>query len=377
MASISKRILESGKPQWRVSYVDAQGRRKRPGFSTWREADSFRQDIEEKLRKGTYRANADSLTINEVCDAYLGYCLGRMERNERMTQKMYVVYRGHVNNHILGSGAGLAGRKLSQVTPAVVVEFRDALRTNGVSISTTRKIIATLHSALEFAISRDWIAMNAAHGVRVIGSRGEGPKQITPPDKEDLKKILERADFSLRLKIMFAALTGLRASEQWGLKWKDVDLGDGTIHVRRRIDSYGNEGSTKSKAGVRDIPISRALISLLKEHILSSPYKGEEDFVFANSKGRQVSHDNLIKRHFKPLLAEIDVEELVWHSLRHFAVSTWIEQGLSAKSVQTYAGHSSLSVTMDRYGHMFPNEEHKARMDAIAGEILGLPQKRT
>ncbi|MAI11514.1 MAG: hypothetical protein CBD27_05405 [Rhodospirillaceae bacterium TMED167] len=89
------------------------------------------------------------------------------------------------------------------------------------------------------------------------------------------------------------------------------------------------------------------------------------------------SHDNLIKRHFKPLLAEIDVEELVWHSLRHFAVSTWIEQGLSAKSVQTYAGHSSLSVTMDRYGHMFPNEEHKARMDAIAGEILGLPQKRT
>ncbi|TMK13027.1 MAG: hypothetical protein E6G75_16660, partial [Alphaproteobacteria bacterium] len=55
-----------------------------------------------------------------------------------------------------------------------------------------------------------------------------------------------------------------------------------------------------------------------------------------------------------------------WHGLRHFAVSCWIETGLTPKTVQTFAGHASLQVTMDRYGHLFPNEDHKKAMDQIA-----------
>jgi len=58
-------------------------------------------------------------------------------------------------------------------------------------------------------------------------------------------------------------------------------------------------------------------------------------------------------------------------SVRHYAISTWIEAGLTPKTVQTLAGHSSLQVTMDRYGHLFPSDDHKAAMDAIAGELMG------
>jgi len=60
-----------------------------------------------------------------------------------------------------------------------------------------------------------------------------------------------------------------------------------------------------------------------------------------------------------------------WHALRHFAVSCWIEAGLTPKTVQTFAGHSSLQVTMDRYGHLFKSEDHKRAMEAIAAEMLG------
>jgi integrase len=49
----------------------------------------------------------------------------------------------------------------------------------------------------------------------------------------------------------------------------------------------------------------------------------------------------------------------------------WIEAGLAPKTIQTFAGHSSLAVTMDRYGHLFPSDDHKAAMDAIAGELMG------
>jgi integrase len=60
-----------------------------------------------------------------------------------------------------------------------------------------------------------------------------------------------------------------------------------------------------------------------------------------------------------------------WHSLRHFAISTWIEAGMAPKTVQTFAGHSSLQVTMDRYGHLFRSDDHKLAMDGIAGELMG------
>jgi integrase len=59
-------------------------------------------------------------------------------------------------------------------------------------------------------------------------------------------------------------------------------------------------------------------------------------------------------------------KRFTWHSLRHFAVSCWIEAGLPPKTVQTFVGHATLQMTMDTYGHMFPSEDHSKAMDAIA-----------
>ena len=58
-------------------------------------------------------------------------------------------------------------------------------------------------------------------------------------------------------------------------------------------------------------------------------------------------HDNLIKRRYKPTLKAAEVFDIIWHSLRHYAVSIWIEGELAPKTVQTSAGHSSLA---NRYG---------------------------
>jgi integrase len=63
------------------------------------------------------------------------------------------------------------------------------------------------------------------------------------------------------------------------------------------------------------------------------------------------------------------VERFTWHALRHFAISCWIDAGLPPKAVQTFAGHSSLQVTMDRYGHLFPSEQHGEVVNAITQEI--------
>ena len=166
--------------------------------------------------------------------------------------------------------------------------------------------IPTLHTALEYAISQDWVAVNAARGVKVIGSRDEGAKKIVPPSKEALKFLLEAADYDLRLKLIFAASTGVRAGEQWALRWKDIDLVASELKIERRVDVYGEEGPPKSAAGIRTLPISQNLCQLLKAWRLKSNFSKNEDLIFPNAEGKYLSHDNFIKRRFKGLFEKLE-----------------------------------------------------------------------
>ena len=383
MASVRRRTWKTAsgeaKAAWVVDYTDNHGDRQRKHFLNKKAADAFRIHIEGQMQAGTYRPNADKVTVKEVCESFLEHCAGRNERDERMTRKMLAVYKGHVNNHILHTDHGLGGRKLSQLTARSVGDFRDRLRSVGVTVPTTRKILATLHSALAYAISQDWVATNAAHGTRVIGPRDEGSKKIAAPSKKDMRAVLDAADEDLRLMLLFAATTGARAGEQWAARWRDVDLENGKLQIGRRVDAYGEEGAPKSAAGVRTVPISDQLIVMLKAWKLRSKFKSPDDLIFPNREGNHIGHDNLVKRHFRPLFDKLEAAHkddptnfpppplsFSWHALRHFAVSCWIEARLAPKTVQTFAGHASLQVTMDRYGHLFPNEDHKKTMNLIA-----------
>ena len=375
MASIRKRTWKSNvgevKIAWIVDWFDKRGERKRKQFRNKKIADQFRIQVEGRLSDGTYRPNADKLTVGDIAKIFIEYCEGRNKRDERMTRKMLAVYRGHVNSYILHPDIGLGMTNLSQLTARSIGDFRDGVRDIGVSVPTARKILSTVHAILEYAITQDFLAVNVAHGIKVIGPRNEGSKKIKPPSKANMKAILEIADDDLRFMVLFAATTGLRAGEQWALRWRDVDDITGMLNVERRVDAYGEEGPPKSDAGVRGVPLSEMMLVSLKEWRLKSKFSNGDDFIFPNTKGHHTCHDNLIKRRYKPNLIAAGVFDINWHSLRHFAVSTWIEAGLAPKTVQTFAGHSSLQVTMDRYGHLFPSDDHKAAMDAIAGKLMG------
>jgi integrase len=144
-------------------------------------------------------------------------------------------------------------------------------------------------------------------------------------------------------------------------------------------DVYRDEGAPKSAAGVRTVPLSAQLVMMLKAWRLRSKFSKPEDLIFPNGEGNHTGHDNLVKRHFLPIFDKLEAAHrgdpaaapkqparFNWHALRHYAISTWIEAGLAPKTVQTFAGHASLQVTMDRYGHLFPSDDHQKAMDAIA-----------
>jgi integrase len=398
MASVRKRTWRTTtgetKTAWQVDYVDGHGDRQRRHFRLKKEADAFRIDVQSQVRGGTHRPDAERVTVRSLCQDFIEHCEGRHRRDERMSRKMLAVYRGHIDGKILNPDYGIGARKLSKLTARSVGEFRDRMREAGVSVPTARKIIATLHGALKFAISQDWIAVNPAYGIRVIGPRDEGSKKIVSPTKEVMRSLLAAAraederrsaqlaekqdgrrpgpgkEAPLSLALTFAASTGARAGEQWAVRWGDIDFDTGELRISRRVDVYREEGAPKTAAGVRTVPLSASLVAILREWKLRSSFSRPDDVVFPNGEGRHTSHDNFVKRRFLPLFDRIAAPAFNWHALRHFAVSCWIEAGLAPKAVQTIAGHASVQVTMDRYGHLFPSDDHQKAMDAIAAGLF-------
>jgi hypothetical protein len=203
MASVRKRtwMAPSGetKTAWMVDYSDRRGNRLREHFPSKKAADAFRINVEGQIQNGIYRPDASKLTVAQICESFLKHCEGRHQRDERMTRKMLVVYRGHVSNHILHPEHGIGAWKLSQLTARAVGEFRDRLRTAGVSVATTRKILSTLHGVFEYAISQDWVATNAARGVmRRCKSRWIATATYSPAKATSTRWIKSRRGFSPR-----------------------------------------------------------------------------------------------------------------------------------------------------------------------------------
>jgi integrase len=242
---------------------------------------------------------------------------------------------------------------------------------------------SALCSYSQHAVSRDIVGINVARDVKVIGRRGEGAKKVVPPTKEAMRALLSVADKDFRIKLAFASSTGVRAGELHALLWRHINFEKSEVEIETRVDAYGEEGVAKTAAGMRTVPLSQALIVLLKEWKLRTKRKKPDDLIFPNKRGWYTGHDNMVKRRFFPLFDALEAkhkedpehhaEALVrfnWHALRHFAVSCWIEAGLSPKTVQTFAGHSSLQVTMDWYGHLFKSDDHKKATDAIAKNLF-------
>ncbi|MDP4021042.1 site-specific integrase [Methylobacterium sp. NEAU 140] len=374
MASVRKRAWTTTKGErrsaWAVDFADAAGARQRRQFDTKREADAFRVDAEGQIRAGTFRSEADRVTIGAVVDQYLAECRGRMERGEKMTRHHFETVEGLIRNHVLNAEYGVGGMKLAHLTASKVRAFRDRLRGGGVSVPLTRKVLGALSRVLGHAVANDLIAINAAQRVEVIARRDQGSTKVVPPSKDDLQRLLALADDDFRTVILFAAASGLRAGELWALRWRHIDFTASEIVVETRVDRFKTEGTTKSDAGVRKVPLGAVIAPVLKEWRLRSRFSKAADLVFPNRRGGYVNHDNRMHRSFRPLCLAAGVSSLRWHSLRHFAISTWIEAGLSPKAVQTFAGHASLEMTMDRYGHLFPSDTHKNAFDAIAASLL-------
>ncbi|PWE32867.1 site-specific integrase [Maritimibacter sp. 55A14] len=292
-------------------------------------------------------------TIRDACESWLKTC----ERNglERATIRSY---RGHVMHHI---DQKIGSLLVTEISRRDVREFVHDLQDAGVSRSMTKKVLASLRSALSEAVEREWVAHNVAREVKLKRNRREDEER-TIPTKDEIRTMIDKAPDQHRPLIVTALFTGMRISELRGLTWDCVDFDKTVIRVEKRADRFNEMGRPKSRTSKRVIPMAPTVVSTLKAWKLKCP-NGELSLVFPNGKGNVENHSNIHNRVFVPLLVNNGIvyedgkPKFSFHALRHAAASLFIEQGWPPKKIQSILGHSSITMTMDVYGHLFENPE--------------------
>jgi integrase len=300
-------------------------------------------------------------------------------------------YRQHVDLHI----APLIGAvKLSQLTVPTVRRFEDALR-KGRSPAMVRKILGSLGAILSDAQERGLVAQNVVRGLRLRRRPGKEAHSerrrngklkvgVDIPAPDEIRAIIAQLEDDPRWRplLLTAIFTGLRASELRGLRWSDVDLKRGELHVRQRADRYNKIGPPKSDASERAVPLAPVLVGVLRTWKLACP-KGDPNLVFPNGQGRVEDYSNIIKRGLRPIEIAAGVVTKSGgakypglHALRHFYASWCINRRvdggleLPLKVVQARLGHASIQMTADRYGHLFPRGDDGVELAAAEKAFL-------
>jgi integrase len=357
------------KEAWIVDYSDQDGDRHIETFEKKRDADAFHATVRVDVSKGEHIAPSKSETVAEAAERWIRRV--EAEGRERSTVRQY---RQHVNLHIVPR---IGTIKLAHLTAAKVETFRDDLLVS-LSRALARKVLTSLKSILKGA-KRGQLAADVSIGKDKRKRKLEVGRDIPTP--AEIKRLIDAAtDGRRRALLLTAALAGLRASELRGLRWTDVDLKTGELHVRQRADRYCKIGAPKSESSVRAIPIAPDVLTALKEWKLACP-KGEGGLVFPTGTGHIEHHSNML-RSLTPVMVAAGVVDTAGqpkyalHAFRHFFASWCINpkdrggRELPAKVVQQLLGHSSIVMTLDRYGHLFPRGDDRAELAAAARALL-------
>jgi integrase len=361
---------------WVVDYTDADGGRHIKTFARKKDADAYRADVTVNVAKGIHTPESRSLTVAQAGEQWLA--AAELERLERATLDHY---RTHVIKHI---APRIGAAKLATLTTPQVNTFRDELLRD-LSRPMARKVLASFRSIIIDARRRGTIAHNVAEGVR-IGSDKRATRKLEVgrdiPTPDEVRGILAAAEGVWRPFLVVAAFAGLRASELRGLLWSGVDLAAGAIHVRQRADAWGSIGQPKTHTGQRAIPVGPFVVNTLKEWKLACP-NGAGDLVFPGRDGRPIVHKTMQHAGYWPAQRAAGVVDAKGeprypgaHAMRHFFASWCINRRrdggleLPLKVVQQRLGHSTIAMTADVYGHLFPRGDDQEELAAAEQALL-------
>ncbi|WP_432486898.1 tyrosine-type recombinase/integrase [Kineococcus sp. SYSU DK018] len=335
-----------------------------------------RAEVREKLTalqresdRGVPVEASGTLTVGAYLETWL-----RDVAAPKVRPATYRGYEMYVRRHLV---PGLGRKRLSRLSPADVRAFLADRRAAGLSPASVKQVHAILRTALQHAVREDLLPRNVA---RLVVVPNAPRHEWQPLSIEEARALLDAARGDRLYPLWAVALAvGLRRGEALGLRWCDVDLDAGLLHVRQALQRT-TEGLVlvppKSERSRRTVPLPAVARGALREHrqamvaeaLRSGRPMTADTLVFTTPIGTPMDPRN-VSRAFVELLQAAGLRRVRLHDLRHTCATLLLAQGVPARVVMEVLGHSGITLTMNTYGHVLPTmlQEAAQSMDDALG----------
>lgn len=345
MAHIEKRP-DRPKP-WRVRYRDPTGRERSRSFARKVDADRFMATIQADLVRGEWTdPRLSKTTVAEWSWRWL-------RTKAHLKPKTLAGYRSNLHAHVLPA---FGDYQLRHIDRLAVEEWLADLQAVGLGPSGVRQARQVLGAMLTLAVDAGYLTTNPVDGTSI-------PRQPEPDmlflDADQVDVLADTIQQPYGTLVYVLAYGGLRWGEAAALRRKRYDLDHSHIHIAESLADVGGRlhfGPTKNHRS-RIVPIPRFLTDLLGDHLDRHVPDDPEALVFTTPNGTPLRNSNFRRQIWYPAGEEAELPQgLRIHDLRHTCASLLAAAGASPKAVQVHLGHSSITVTMDRYTHLFPSD---------------------
>lgn len=286
--------------------------------------------------------------------------LWREDKKQYVKKSSYAAYMLLIENHLLPVFGDSEAIEEVDVQAFVLRKLEQ-----GLSQKTIKDMLIVLKMILKFGAKHKWIE-HQQFDIQFPTER-ENP-QLEVLSRTNQKKIMNyiQAHFTFRnLGVYICLSSGMRIGEICALTWEDIDVNTGIVSVRRTIQRiYTVEDGVrktelvldtpKTKNSIRDIPISRDLLRILKpiKKVVNNSF-----FVLTNDA--KPTEPRTYRSYYENFMKELDIPKLKFHGLRHSFATRCIESKCDYKTVSVLLGHSNISTTLNLYVH--PNMEQKKK----------------
>lgn len=293
-------------------------------------------------------------TISEIAT------LWKTDKKQYVKRSTFSAYLLLVENHLLPVFGQKHNLEETEVQAFVFCKLKE-----GLSQKTVKDILIVLKMILKFGAKHKYLAYEP-FDIRFPTERVK--QQLEVLTRSNQKKIMKHIHehFTFRnLGVYLCLVTGMRIGEVCALTWEDIDTDNGVVRVNKTIQRiYVIENNTrkteliidtpKTKNSIREIPISRGLLRILKpvKKIVNNSF-----FVLTNEA--KPTEPRTYRNYYKNLMEDLGMPKLKFHGLRHSFATRCIESKCDYKTVSVLLGHSNISTTLNLYVH--PNIEQKKK----------------
>ncbi len=336
MAHIEPYRLKDGTRRYRARWLGPDGRDRSRTFVVKRDADRFVLELHRQAALGgLYQAPTEPL------GAYLDGWLARYERRVRPSSADRV-------RDVLPHLGAFRHTALDALRPAEVEDHISAL--SGRAPRQAELALRVLKQVLADARVRGHVINEALFRIRAPHREPRETRFLSWREVDVLAtNTIEPYGNLVRL----AALTGLRQGELFALRDRNVDLRALTVTVEAGVYA-GQLVPVKTRAARRRVDLSAAAARVLHAQLVARPSNGLA-LVFPSPHGELLNDDNFRHRIFAPAVRRSGVGPVRFHDLRHTYATLMVASGAHPKYLQAQMGHASIRVTLDLYGHLYPD----------------------